>query len=354
MPKYFIGGATWILLIGLLGSTVYNGVWDDDNKWVNRRFGRQQTTHNLAVATIVFSLFAFLAVLGALLVSIFLQALKLVELICWGTGYFLTLIVIILQGCALTYTVYGSYVVQDQYNYLDQYPDFKSYVETHDTPDTYLFSFHFGVINDIRGWNGASRLEGSWFDIGSLEAFFVVYRKKIEEGSEYGSGRVASCAFNWTMIALSDKLSGEPCSFTIEDGDAAACIGGWSGRSFRDYWCYLWNEKKSNEDFLKTGPSVADIQKREQARLRNDRVVDSVPAFYRHNTYFIGINVAGAVVSAGAVALDFFLARSKPQEGGGEKQKAAKPSKTDNPEKSVEEAKPDEAAAPDEDDDPAI
>jgi hypothetical protein len=78
--KYIIGGGTWVLLVGLVDSMACNGLWDDDNYWQNFQFGRQRMTHYLAIAIVTVSLFAFLAVLAALMLSIFLPTSKIAGL----------------------------------------------------------------------------------------------------------------------------------------------------------------------------------------------------------------------------------------------------------------------------------
>jgi hypothetical protein len=316
--KYVIGGGTWILLIGLLGSVAYNGLWDDDNKWTNLSFGRQRQTHAYAVATIVMALLAFLVIAGALAISVLVPSLKLVELILWAAGYALTVIVIAVQGAGLGYTTYAVGLVQDEFNYLEQYDEFKEYVGAYGDAKYLLQGFALAPINALRAAAGRAPLNDAWLALDPA-AFRVAYREKAEGSVAYAYRAVASCAFDWA--ALDDaKFAGGPCSFGIGDGDAAACIGGWTGAAFKDYWCYLWEQSEADREFNATGPTLADWQKREQVRIRDEYAVDSIAAYYRHNTYLIGINVAALIASAVSVALDIWIAKQSGAAAEGEPQ----------------------------------
>jgi hypothetical protein len=172
----------------------------------------------------------------------------------------------ILQGSALSYTLYSARQVQDEYNYYELYPDFKSYVDEYGPKGTYhIHNFSFSIVNEIRAKNGKDPLEAAWFAFENPAAFIVSYREKIENQAQYGTKWVPSCAFDWFNLAIGDKLKGNPCDFNIEDGDAKACIGRWSGSAFKNYWCDLWNEREADEKFLKENPLFGGNQFLKQA-----------------------------------------------------------------------------------------
>jgi hypothetical protein len=272
----------------------------------------------LTVGIITASLFSFLAILAALLMSVLLPALKLIQWICWGGGYLLTVVVIGLQGYALRYNRYAVGQVQDEYNYMERYDDFAKYVADYEREATYhLRNFSFGIVPGIREAAGKGALEENWFAVAPVrteytpDPFMVAYREKVEGVAQYSRQAVASCAFDWFKLALEDdKFVNGPCHFSIDDGDPVACIGGWTGTRFKQYWCSLWEESEDLRKFLAKDPGLSAIQKRQRIEQVDRDLIDSMAGYYRHNTYLIGINVAGVVTSATSVVVDIFLGKN--------------------------------------------
>jgi hypothetical protein len=296
--KYIIGGSAWILLIGLLGSTAYNGMWVDDNSYRNLQYGRQSSLNGQVLAVVVLGLFAFLLILAALLFTIFLPHLKLIEIIIWAVGGLLTFIVVVIQGVTLGATTYSGTMTEDEYNYLDQYSDFKTYVEKYQESK---FCLHFSNLSQCEAVPAVEP-----FDV-SLSAFFVDYLAK--DGDVYHHQTAASCAFDWAALAAEGKIGDDPCKYDFGD-KAAECIGGWTGGKFIDYWCSQWEQYQDDVQWAKDKKrSQADIQKRLASRARIEQVIDSNPALYRHNTYLIGINTAALILSIASVTLDAILSR---------------------------------------------
>jgi hypothetical protein len=306
IPEFLKGGSTAVLLVGLFGAVAFNALWEDDNKWRNLQFGRQRTTHRLAVSIVTLSLFAFLAVLGGLLASIILPVLRQHTIICSAVGYLLCVIVIALQGAAISYTEYAPALIPTEYNYREQYSEFASYLERHESDNTsYLYNFTFDIINRIRIEANLTILD---IDLISIEplAFFVTYRERAEP--VYNHRAVTSCAFNWEELAVGDNIliDDDPCHFFFEDVNAD-CIGAWTPALFRDYWCELWTQRVEEKEFLAGRPGLGDIQKRKQIQLTSALAVSSVAAFCRHNLVLMSLTIAGFVVSLCVFAIDIWI-----------------------------------------------
>jgi hypothetical protein len=278
-------------------------------------------THYLAVALVTVSLFAFLGILAALMMSIFLPASKIAELLTWIGGYVFALAVIVLQSSALDYNTYSVGWIQTDYNYREQFPEFAQYLDKYEGNSSCNlassdFSAYVSKVNTIRKGQG-SGLPDAWFEVGprvtenTVDPYFVRYKVKPPgDGSVYTDAWVASCAFDWDNLALRDeKFATNPCKFTISDGDADSCIGGWTGSSFKAYWCHLWEQAEEDRKFSEGNPTLGDYQKRQLVWMRDLDVIDSPAAFYRHNMYLLGINVAALIASAASVVLDFLSSR---------------------------------------------
>ena len=128
---FVLGGATLLMVAALAGATGFNGKWDDDNKYINRQYGRRGDIHKVALAMIICSLFAavfFLISGAAVMLSPVSRRIHI--------GLYITSIVIFFGAAAaeilgLVWTQYGDVMLYSVYNYYDKDADFKKYVDTY-------------------------------------------------------------------------------------------------------------------------------------------------------------------------------------------------------------------------------
>jgi hypothetical protein len=111
-------------------------------------------------------------------------------------------------------------------------------------------------------------------------------------------------------LAESERLNATtPCEFDMSDGDAMQCIGRWTATKFKEYWCSLYEEAVAWEEWA-AAHSQEDRQNRQARKALERRAVDSVAAFYGHNTFLIAILIIGLVVAVATVGLDTYLRRT--------------------------------------------
>ena len=128
---FVLGGATLLMVVALAGSTGFNGKWDDDNKFINRQYGRRGDIHKVALAIIICSLIAavfFLLSGAAVMLSPVSRRIHI--------GLYITSIVIFFGAAAaeilgLVWTQYGDVRLYSVYNYYDKDDEFKKYVDTY-------------------------------------------------------------------------------------------------------------------------------------------------------------------------------------------------------------------------------
>jgi hypothetical protein len=131
--QYFIGGGVSVLLVGLLGSAAYNGLWDDDNRWINHQYGRQYAIHRFAIGIVTVSIFSFLAIIGAFSIELFLPLMKCLKYGLWASGFCLAIGAISVEGAARNYTYNGEHPIPSEIDYYrDQ--DFRDFYDTYTSP----------------------------------------------------------------------------------------------------------------------------------------------------------------------------------------------------------------------------
>jgi hypothetical protein len=311
---YFIGGGTCILAVGLLLACAYNGMWDDDNYWRNYQLGRRATVHNLAVTLIVLAIVALLGLIGAVALRLRYPLQRVLRLICFAIAFVLTLAIIIVQGVALTLTTYADYHVSSEYGYYDTSSEFKEYYDKYATPDMETFgslesAVHPELNRLLADQNFTTTIP--YADLDWSEYYQEYANTSVTPPNN--NAKIAPCVFDWVALSSDTTrfLGGDPCMFSIGDNDALACIGSWTGTNFQRYWCYASRTHEIDVKYA-SDHSFADVQKRMVRRVVGITAVDSMSAFYRHNTYCIGILVASFVVSVIAVVIDHLFFAPKP------------------------------------------
>jgi hypothetical protein len=135
------------------------------------------------------------------------------------------------------------------------------------------------------------------------------YYSRATVGTNFNHLSISPVAMNWTRMVLDGKLKGpNPCNYDIVDGDAAATIGKWTASKFKDYWCQEYTRQVIDFNKWRTKDNMGqvDIVKRNATYAREQNAVSSMAAFYRHNTYFIYIQVAGFLCVTGVLFVTYF------------------------------------------------
>jgi uncharacterized Tic20 family protein len=317
LMAYFLGGGTAIFVVGLLGAAAYNALWDEDNHWMNLQLGHHRSVHNFAVSIVSTSVIGLVAVLAAMFFRLRLPDKRHIELILCLVSFIFALVVIILEGLGLELTKWGDRIIPSQYNHFAPGSDFERYVVSY-TDAKWEADMDIGVaVPDLLN---EKVNETHIPDSHDLE--FVAYMQpyvRYREGVGYEVVRIASCAFNWTHLiqaALADAGSptfkdNDPCYFRINEQDAMDCVGAWDAVLFQRYWCYLYREKDTDRRWLEVSRSQDERQKREARKRVADTAVDSIAAFYRHNTYLIAILCTSFVLLLVSVFMDMAGRKAK-------------------------------------------
>jgi hypothetical protein len=312
--SYLLGGGTCIYAIALLGSCAYNAMWDDDNFWRTYHPGVLGTVHSLAVAIIVLAIVSLILVVIALSLRVGYPQRRSARFACYIFSFVVGLAVMCVQAAALDVTTYGDYHVSSQWDYYNSSSEFKEYYDKFGAPDFSTFGslaepVHPELAEMLldRNFSAPRYADLDWSD------YFVEYANTSTTPPN-NSARVAPCALNWAAIAAVPLrfLGGDPCMFEFTDTDVLGCIGGWSAQNFQRFWCYASRVKQDQDEFEEENKDFSARQKRSVTKQVSWSSVDSLSAFYRHNTYLIGMLVASLIVSVVTVVLDHLLLAPKP------------------------------------------
>jgi hypothetical protein len=284
---------------------------------MNLQLGHHHSVHNLAVSIVSTSVIGVVAVLAAMFFRLRLPDKRHIELILWLVSFIFALVAIILEGVGLELTKWGDRIIPSQYNHFTPGSDFERYVLSYtDARWEADLGISVAVPNLLNERLNTTHVPDSH------DLQFVAYMQpyaRYREGVGYEITRIASCAFNWTSLidsALADTGSPtfkdeDPCYFRMNKQDAMECIGQWDAVLFQRYWCALYREKDADRRWLEEGRSLDERQKRESRKRVADKAVDSLAAFYRHNTYMIAIMCISFVFSLVCVFLDMTWRKTK-------------------------------------------
>jgi hypothetical protein len=243
--------------------------------------------------------------------------------IAWGIGGFFTFLVIILQGAACDYTVYGDSRVSSQYNYYADSPEFRSYVDTY-TADAW--AAHGSLSEPVPSFVNQRLAESGWPSRVPAAVDWEQYMQPYTTVDEVGDAHVHAitpCFFNWTALLAAQKFFGaDPCTYVFEDSDAVACIGAWSAKQFQAYWCWAYTTGPAEQLEWENAAdrTEADRQKRSQAKEVSWEAVDSIGAFYRHNTILLGLTVVSFIVTTVSLVIEFVLIKKEVPNAGVKKE----------------------------------
>jgi hypothetical protein len=204
------------------------------------------------------------------------------------------LVVIILEAVGLDLTKFGDTLVPSRNNYFDETNStFHIYYETwyEDRPDEIASAVPSQVIGPL--------------SFGSLDLSDVVMEFFRRNGSDWESLNVTCLILNWTKFLDRNHDLSNPCNYVFEpDEDQLDHLGEWDVSQFKSLWCSRFKEHQEDEAWNRSHDEV-DQKKRYAARKRGRISVDSLSAYYGHNSYFVGVNAASFTFLAIAVILDF-------------------------------------------------
>jgi hypothetical protein len=310
--KYIIGGCFAILVVGLLGSVAYNSLWDVDNKFKNLRFGRQAEVHSITVAVAVlaaFSLVLLIIVFGIHLANGPNLTANVCEGVFWVISMIFVLVTVILQGLGLDLTKFGDTPVASVDDYYEADSDFRTY-----------YSMWFDRIGGdiayaVPPWVNVQLSNRSMSGVPDTldlsDAVVPFYR---QNDGAWQLLYTTSVVLDWTRLVNEDRLrGGNPCDFAIDSSVELARIGDWDAASFKDFWCSKYEQWDADQGWKRdSASSDSEMRQRLASRTRTKVAVDSLSAYYGHNTYFIGINTAALAFLMLAVALDFCTRGAEP------------------------------------------
>jgi hypothetical protein len=314
---YLIGGGTCVYAVALLGSCTYNGMWDDDNYWRNFQLGRQATIHALAVSIIVLAIVAALTVIGAVAMRFMSPDARIARLVFYITSFIIGLALLALEAVALAWTTHGDAHVSSEYDYYNTSSPFKEYYDKYGSPNPSTF----GSLDDpvISNFDQLLADQNFTTSVPYKELDWSEYYQEYANTSQpspNNSAMITPCVFDWNALAQTPLkfMGGDPCMFTIADEDALACIGGWTGTNFQRFWCYASRKYLDDQERNKDG-GPPEQQHRDITAQIGRWAVDSLSAFYRHNTYMIGWLAVSLVISVIAVTLDdiFLVPKQTPK-----------------------------------------
>lgn len=293
---FVFGAGTCILSVSLIGTVAYNGKFGDNNKFLKYRYGRDQKIGQLTIANVSLAFIGLCFLLFTIAASV-----KQLPGAVIVTGYILTFLLflgtVISQILSLTESKYGDAILYSEYNYLDN-KKFREYLRKADynEGEDYQFSdiLNKGYFNYTDG-----KFEPLEFNASTdyeFADFMIPY---------YSSGNIVhvpSCKLTTQEKPTGNFPGLDPCNYYFDDS-SSTCIGGWSVGNFKNYWCYLYRQRRDTNNTLKKKNENEKIEYLAE-KTRNYNSVTSYAAFYEINTIFLGLNCAGFFVLLIAIFLN--------------------------------------------------
>jgi hypothetical protein len=304
LVHYIFGSGGCLLTASLLGACAYNSIWSNDNRWRSLHYGREAMLGSIAMAIAILSALAFVATVVGFVVIIFKPKSRPLQLMVWACGLLLTFIVIALEGASLEYTKYGSQRICTQWNYPSQ-DDFNDYVETYGSGPWADFVRRPIPLNINEHRDPTDSPVPTDVDLPD----YLQYYSRSTVGTNYNNDNsITPVVINWTKLVVDGKLKGpNPCNYDIADSAGEATIGKWTASKFKDYWCHEYTRQVIDFEKWKSADDMGQVEivKRQASYQRNRNALGSNSAFYRHNGYFIYVQVAGFVLVAVALFFSF-------------------------------------------------
>lgn len=286
---FSFGAGSSLLITALIGGIAYNGKFGDDNKFRKYSYGWDQKFGTMCIANVSCAIFAIVFIMAAIFFNI-KHFPKAVQIVFWVLADLAFIATIICEGLSIEWSKYGEFYVPSRNDYYND-KKFKEYVDTYyrsalnDEPQVSVTKFEGCDENKYAQCTpNVTYASKDLFNFEHMPYFFANFTYE-QNGNQYNR-TVPQCKVEWEKAYPSGI---DPCNWVIEH---AKCIGGWSAKNFKNYWCYAFRSNRSTSHKIRD-ESESEVERYLANKERAYQSVDSYNAFYEINNIFIGLQCSG-------------------------------------------------------------
>ncbi|KAH0791254.1 hypothetical protein GPJ56_004874 [Histomonas meleagridis] len=300
---FIIGAGALGLFFISVAACAYNALYVDDNTYSAQIFGINIRIKNITLVIAIFSIITAVLLLIASIIYL-VGKYPFASIMLFIFSIVAAIIYIACQIIGLSFTRYGPTPVPQIYNYYDD-ADFRSYY------DNYSYT-GFGQVVASLGYASYDSFRQDHPDL--YVSFYV------STGSDYLLRSIPSCSIDATQSNLN---SASPCDYSIVEDK---CVGDWTGESFKDYLCDMYNQRSEINETA-AGGHLNEGEKLAASIERKRDGVDSFAAYYSFNSFLLGFEIVVLIILLIALIVNAIMSVfcAKPKSSNKKPQQKAQP-----------------------------